>query len=109
MEVHMKKQAYSKAAIEFAALAFLLILVNTLAAPRASNRGSQGSSDGVRVFKFVSFSHAPPAADGTIPRMNMRGDGRFTPDSGEVQGGGSYFRNNAADPVPRPLLDFGTW
>ena len=105
----MKKQAFGKAAIGLAGLAVLLILGNTVAAPRAGNRGSQGSTGGVRVFKFVSFSHAPPADDGSIPRMNMRGDGRFTPERGEVQGGGSYFRNNAADPVPRPILDFGTW
>ncbi len=39
----------------------------------------------------------------------MQGAGTFTPERGEVQGRGSYSRNNAADPVPRPALDFGTW
>ncbi len=105
----MKRQAFGKAAIGLAGLAVLLVLVNTVAAPRAGNRGSQGSSGGVREFRFVAFSHAPPADDGSIPRMGMAGSGRFTPDRGEVQGGGSYTRNNAADPVPRPALDFGTW
>lgn len=99
----MKRQAFSKAAIGFAALAFLVVLVNTLAAPTA------GDSSGVRVFTFVAFSQADPLGDGTIPRFAMQGSGRFTPERGEVQGGGSYLRDNAADAVPRPVLDFGTW
>jgi hypothetical protein len=39
----------------------------------------------------------------------MQGSGRFTPERGEVQGGGNYVRDNAAIPVPRPVFDFGTW
>jgi hypothetical protein len=113
-EVHMKRQALGKtalgkAAVAFTALAVLLTLDTTVAAPRAGYRGGQGSTDGVRVFRFVSFSHADPTPDGDIPRFGMNGSGRFTPERGEVQGAGNYVRNNAADPVPRPALDFGTW
>src|SRR5262249_22699028 len=64
---------------------------------------------GVRVYKFVAFSQAPAAEDGTIPRVAMTGSGRFTPDRGEVQGGGTYVRDDAAEAVPRTVLDFGTW
>ncbi len=105
----MNKQAFSKAAIRLAALAFLLILVNTLAAPTAGNKDRERYRSGVRVYKFVAFSHADTAADGTIPRMGMTGSGTFSAERGEVQGGGNYVRDNAAEPVPRTVLDFGTW
>ncbi len=105
----MKKQAFNRAAIGVTALAVLLLLVNALAVPRLGSKGSQQANGGVREFRFVSFSQAPRADDGSIPRMSMTGSGRFSPDRGEVQAVGQYERNNAADPVPRPLLDFGTW
>ncbi len=105
----MKKQAFSKVAIGLAGLAFLLIIVNTLAAPRASSRDHEKYRSGVRVYRFVAFSHADPTEDGGIPRIGMNGSGTFTAERGEVQGGGNYVRDNAADAVPRPVLDFGTW
>ncbi len=105
----MKKQAFSKVAIGLAGLAFLLIIVNTLAAPRASSRDHEKYRSGVRVYRFVAVSHADPTEDGAIPRFIMTGSGTFTAERGEVQGGGNYVRDNAADAVPRPVLDFGTW
>jgi hypothetical protein len=104
----MKKQAFSKVAIGLAGLVFLLIIVNTLAAPRASSKDRERYRSGVRVFSFVAFSEADPIGD-AIPRIAMQGSGRFTPERGEIQGGGSYVRDNAAIPVPRPVFDFGTW
>ncbi len=105
----MSKQAFSKAAIGLAALAFLLILVNTLAAPMAGSKDRERYRSGVRVFNVLAFSQAAAAEDGTIPRVGMQGKGRFTPDRGEVQGGGNYVRDDAAQAVPRTVLDFGTW
>jgi hypothetical protein len=101
----MRKQAFGRTAIGLVGLASVLILTNTLAAPRASN----GDPSGVRVYRFVAFSQADATEEGAIPRIGMTGTGTFTPERGEVQGGGNYFRNNAADEVPRPVLDFGTW
>jgi hypothetical protein len=105
----MKKQAFNRAAIGLTALAVLLLLVNALSVPRLGSTGSPQSNGGVREFRFVSFSQAPAADDGSIPRMAMTGSGTFSPDRGEVQAVGQYTRNNAADAVPRPALDFGTW
>lgn len=105
----MNRQAFGKASIVFTALGILLMLSSNMAAPRAHDKRSYGFSGGVRYFKFTSFSQAPPGDDGSTPSMAMGGNGRFTPERGEVQGGGIYARTNVADPVPRPLLDFGTW
>jgi len=98
----MKRQDFlKKASVALVALAFILSPANIPAAP--------SSVGDVRVFFFVAHSQAAPLDPHTVPRIGLTGGGRFTPERGEVQGGGSYFRDNAADAVPRPLLDFGTW
>jgi hypothetical protein len=102
----MKRREFlKKVGIGSAVLVFLLILANTLSTPAWA--GVEQTN--VRVYRFVAFSHAARAEDGAIPRMGLTGSGTFSPERGEVQGGGNYFRDNAAAPVPRPLLDFGTW
>src|SRR6266849_672731 len=55
-----------------------------------------------RVYAFVAFSQAGTVG-GVVHRIAMQGAGRFSPEEGEVTGGGSFVHFDNAPPVPKPI------
>ena len=66
------------------------------------------ADDGDRYYTFVALSQAD-TVNGVIHRIWMAGDGRFNPLEGKVKGGGRFLHYDQAPPIPKPIIDSGTW
>ncbi len=77
-----------------------------LTAEAAFGQHGHGTS---RIYDFVSFSQAPASGHIAQPRIGMRGCGNFDETAKRVDGGGSFFFFDNAQPVPKPLIVFGRW
>src|SRR5260370_38053673 len=73
---------------------------------RASRADEEEEEEGNRVYTFVAFSQAGTVG-GVVHRIAMQGAGRFSPEEGEVTGGGRFVQFDNAPPVPKPILDSG--
>jgi hypothetical protein len=68
------------------------------------------AQDKTRTFQVVAFSSAGKTPEGVEHYLGLNGEGRFDPQSGAINAGGSWAHfDNAATVTPKTLINAGRW